>query len=190
MKSFFIIVFIYNHCIICENLPYNIKHLTDQLKKHIKKIITANNTEIRSIKLQKITGDYKPRYIYSKIKTHKQSNPIKPIISRIPTPVHHNNMIVPYISNKFDIKSTHEFMQILNSNTPNKCIMASHNVKNLFTYFLVPEAIKIIIENVYNHPSIPPLAIQSKILLTFTTKVPFYDLSGKLYIQIDDISME
>ena len=38
--------------------------------KHIIKIITANNTEIGFIKLTKITGDYKPRYIYGIIKTH------------------------------------------------------------------------------------------------------------------------
>ena len=50
-----------------------------------------------------------------------------------------------------------------------------------------------IIENVYNHPSIPPPAIQTKILekllLTCTTKVPFYDPSSHIYIQIDGISI-
>ena len=71
--------------------------------------------------------------------------------------------------------------------------MTSRNVKNLFTNVLVHETIKIIIENVYNHPSIPPPAIQpkilEKILLICPTKVSFYDPSGSLYIQIDDISM-
>ena len=48
-------------------------------------------------------------------------------------------------------------------------------------------------ENVYNHPSIPPPAIQliilEKILLTCPTKVTFYDPSGNIYIRIDGISM-
>ena len=43
-------------------------------------------------------------------------------------------------------------------------------------------------ENVYYHSSIPPPAIQSKILkkllLTSTTKVPFYDPSSNIYIYI------
>ena len=126
------------------------------------------------------------------MKTHKQGNPIRPIISQIPTLVYHiskilNNIIVPYIPNKYSIKSTHEFIQILNS-TPltNKCITASLDVKNLFTNVPVHETIKIIIENDYNHPSIPPPAIQPKILekllLICTTKVPFNDPSGNIYL--------
>ena len=59
--------------------------------------------------------------------------------------------------------------------------------------FIIPKAIKIIIENIYNHPLIPPPAVQPKILekllFTCTTKVPFYDPSGNIYIQIDGISM-
>ena len=57
------------------------KNPTDQLKKHINKIVTVNNTEIG------ITGEYKPGYIYDKIKTHKQINPIRPDILQIPTPL-------------------------------------------------------------------------------------------------------
>ena len=64
---------------------------TDQLKKYIIKIITANDAKIGSLKLTKITKlkNYQPRYIYSKTKPHKHENPIRPIISQIPTPVHH-----------------------------------------------------------------------------------------------------
>ena len=104
-----------------ENLKNAPKTPTNQLKKHINKIITVNNTEIGSIKPTKITEGYKPGYIYGKIKTHKLGNPIRPIISQIPTPVYYvskilNNIIVPYFPNKYSIKSTHEFIQILNSN--------------------------------------------------------------------------
>ena len=48
-------------------------------------------------------------------------------------------------------------------------------------------------ENIYNHPTIPPPTIQPKVqeklFLTCTTIVPFYDPSGKMYVQIDGISM-
>ena len=50
-----------------------------------------------------------------------------------------------------------------------------------------------IIENIYSHHSILPPAIQPKIfkklLLTCTTKVPIYDPSSNIYLQIDGISM-
>ncbi len=51
-------------------------------------MITANNAEIGSIKLRKIIGDHKSRYISGKMKTHKQGHPIRPITSQIPTPVY------------------------------------------------------------------------------------------------------
>ena len=86
-----------------------------------------------------------------------------------------NKIIVPYIPNKYSIKSTYEFLQILNSNVT------------------VYKTIKIIIENIDNHHSIPPPVIQPKILekflFTCTTKVLFYDPSDKIYIQIDGILM-
>ena len=68
-----------------QNLKNSPKKTTNQLKKHINKIIAANNTEIGSIKLTKITGDYKLRYIYGRIKTHNQGNPIRPI----PNPIYY-----------------------------------------------------------------------------------------------------
>ena len=62
-----------------------------------------------------------------------------------------------------------------------------------FTNVSVHETIKMIIENVYNHPSIPPPVIQPKLLenllLTCITKVPFYNPSDNIFIQINGISM-
>ena len=62
-----------------------------------------------------------------------------------------------------------------------------------FSNVSVHETIKIIKENVYNHPSIPPPAIQPKILekflLSCTKKFPFYDPSDNIYVQIDRFSM-
>ena len=53
--------------------------------------------------------------------------------------------------------------------------------------------IDIIINNIYNNPSLPPLKINSnilrKLLLTCTTEVPFYDHLGNIYVQTDGVSM-
>ena len=65
---------------------------------------------------------------------------------------------------------------------------------NLFTNVPVRETINIIINNIYHHPTLPPLKINSntlrKILLLCTTEVPFYDPHGNIFIQKDGIAME
>ena len=39
-------------------------------------------------KLNKTIGEYEPGYIYSNVKIHKPINPLRPIISQIPTPTY------------------------------------------------------------------------------------------------------
>ena len=48
----------------------------------------------------------------------------------------------------------------------------SLDIENLFTNILVNEAIKIIIENIYNHTSIPLPVMQPKIPLNSSLPVP------------------
>ena len=63
----------------------------------------------------------------------------------------------------------------------------------LFKNVPVLETIYLIINNICQHPTLPPLKINSnnlrKILLFFTTGVPFCDLHGNIYIQKDGIAM-
>ena len=80
-------------------------------------------------------------------------------------------------------------MQILRTLKPNNGLLASFDVENLFTN----ETIDIIINNIYNNTSLPPLKtnpnILRKIFLKCTTEVPFYDNQGNIYTQIDGVSM-
>ena len=90
---------------------------------------------------------------------------------------------------KYNIKSTHELIQVLHTIKPNNGLLASLDVENLFTNVLVNETINIIINNIYNNPSLPPLKINPtifrKLLLTCTTEVPFHDHLGNIYVQTD-----
>ena len=174
------------------------KNPTNQLKSKINKLITANNAELNSIKLPKIIGDYKPGYLYGTVKIHKPNHPLRPIISQIPTPIYQltktiKQLISPYLPSKYNIKSTHELIQVLHTIKPNNGILASLDIENLFTNVPVNETIDIIINNIYNNPSLPPLKINSnilrKLLLTCTTEVPFYDHLGNIYVQTDGVSM-
>ena len=69
----------------------------------------------------------------------------------------------------------------------------SLDVESLFTNVPVDRTINIILEKVYNHPSIPPPAIPKNImrelLITCTTEVPFRNINGDMYVQCDGVSM-
>ena len=66
-------------------------------------------------------------------------------------------------------------------------------MENLFTNVPVLERINIMTIDIYHHPTLPPLKINSntlqKILLLCTTEVPFYDPCGNIFIQRDGIAM-
>ena len=74
-------------------------------------------------------------------------------------------LISPYLSRKYSIKSTHKLIQVLHTIKPNNGMLASLDVENLFTIIHVKETIDIIINNIYNNPSLPPLKINPNILL-------------------------
>ena len=66
-------------------------------------------------------------------------------------------------------------------------------MENLFTNVPVLETINIIINNIYHHPTFPPLKINSntlrKIFLLCTTEAPFYNPHENIFIQKDGITM-
>ena len=72
-------------------------------------------------------------------------------------------------------------------------ILASLDVESLFTNVPVRETIKIILDNVYHHPTLPPPDIPpstlEELLIICTTKTPFRNVNGDLYIQCEGVSM-
>ena len=65
--------------------------------------------------------------------------------------------------------------------------------KKIISIYVYNENIDIIMNNINNNPSLPPLKINPniirKILPTCTTEVPLQDHLGDIYIQTDGISM-
>ena len=98
--------------------------------------------------------------MYGNVKTHKQGNPLRPIISQCPTPTYHlakslNKIILPYIDNKYMLISTDDFLDLDKSNNYQGTI-ASLNVESLFSNVPVDTTINIIVERAYHHPNLPP----------------------------------
>ena len=173
------------------------KNPCEGLKQKANSLITALNAAVGDIHLQKIVGDYDPGYIYGNVKTHKSGNPLRPIISQIPTPTYNlakslNKIISPYIPNQYTIKSTENFLDILH-NSESSGIIASLDVESLFTNVPVDKTIDIIINNVYSHPNLPPPKfpknILKEMLILCTKESPFTAPDGCMYLQIEGVAM-
>ena len=89
------------------------------------------------------------------------------------------------------LKSSNEFVDLIHGKNY-KVKLFSLDVESLFTNVPVHRTINIILEKVYNHPTIPPPAISQNImreLLTIcTTEVPFRNINGDMYVQCDGLS--
>ncbi|XP_076056175.1 uncharacterized protein LOC143034116 [Oratosquilla oratoria] len=93
----------------------------ENLKKKLNNLISGINAEIGGTKFSKLVGDFQPGYFYGNVKTHKENNPLRPIISQISTPSYQvaktlHNIISPYIPTTYSLRSTEEFIDLLNTN--------------------------------------------------------------------------
>lgn len=173
------------------------KNTTNDLKKKVREIIEEVNTGCGKKILKKPIGDYEPGYLYGNVKTHKPGNNLRPIISQVTTPTYEtakrlDNIIKPYIPATYMLKSRDEFISIIQTTKPDNP-PSSLDVESLFTNVPIQETINIILREVFNHPILPPPEISprklEKLLLLCTTSVPFRNIDGQLYIQIDGMSM-
>ena len=93
---------------------------------------------------------------------------------------------------RFRFISSTEFVELLHGNDYNGNLF-SLDVESLFTNVPVHRTVNIILDKVYNHPTIPapviPKHTLKELLLICTTEVPFRDMDGKMYIQCDGVSM-
>ena len=72
-------------------------------------------------------------------------------------------------------------------------LIASLDVESLFTNVPVEITIEIILKNVYEHTTRPPLKVPknilAKLLRSFTTEALFCSPEGKLFLQIEGVAM-
>ncbi|XP_076042094.1 uncharacterized protein LOC143025994 [Oratosquilla oratoria] len=173
------------------------KNPIDEIRKKVTKLIDNANADKDGVKFSPLQGHYEPGYFYGNVKTHKPGHKLRPIISQIPTPTYQlakqlNDLITPYIPTVHALRSTDEFADLLRNTNP-QGILASLDVESLFSNVNVEDTIKIILQNVFNHASLPPPKIPrltlENMLRTCTKHVPFRCPSGKIYFQTDGVAM-
>ena len=173
------------------------KNPINNIKKEVNNLTEISNKMTKETTFKPIIGDFEPGYLYGNVKTHKPGNKLRPIISQVTTPTYDVSKIIdtivkPYIPSTYMLKSRDEFINILTTNTPT-APSYSLDVESLFTNVPVLPTIDIILKHTYEHPTIPPPKVPRDILrellIICTTKVPFTNVDGKMYIQKDGVSM-
>ena len=167
------------------------------LSVKVNSIIDKINKKAKDTVLRKIFGEYHPGYIYGTVKTHKNGNPLRPIISQIPTPTHQvakqlNKIISPYIPSKYILKSTDDFLTLIRDSAP-EGVLASLDVESLFTNVPVGTTIDIVCDYMYRGQDTVPPNIDEKymreLLVACTTEAPFRHIDGTMYRQVDGVAM-
>ncbi|XP_064088572.1 uncharacterized protein LOC135202975 [Macrobrachium nipponense] len=139
------------------------KNPTDKIKKEANDIISSVNTATNAMHLPTIIGDYSLGYLYGNVKTHKNGNPLHPIISQTPALMYGlakllNQILTPYVPSRYSLHSSTEFLKKIRD-SPGTGIIASLDIESLFTNVPVDETINIIMDHIYRDPSTPQLNI-------------------------------
>ncbi|XP_043202155.1 uncharacterized protein LOC122370546 isoform X1 [Amphibalanus amphitrite] len=174
---------------------------TKKLKAKVNRDIKSANAVIDGVHFQTIVGEFTPGYLYGTVKTHKNGNPLRPIISQVSTSTYKlakrlNQLLKPYIPAKFCINSADEFLDILRAKQPEAGgILASIDVESLFTNVPINETIDIILDEVYEKRSngLPALNLSrnilERLLKACTKDAPFRGPDGQLYVQKEGVAM-
>ena len=187
--------------ILCDNTKFEKINSdpTDDLKKKLNSLISDIKRAHPTFPMHKLNGHYDPGYIYANPKIHKTliDPPFRPIISQIGTVTYElskqlNSIIVKYLPKRFQADSTYEFLTVLKE-CPKIDMLASLDVENLFSNVPVANTIDLILQNTYDHEELAPPPIprgtMKELLLICTTKTPFRNINGDLYIQREGVSM-
>ncbi|CAF1444202.1 unnamed protein product [Adineta steineri] len=146
----------------------------------------------------KPTGS-KPGRLYGLPKIHKDDIPLRPVLSSIGT---YNYglaralkvMISSMLQNEAVIKDTFQFADDLKSISKgfSRYKMVSFDITSLYTNIPIDETIKLILNYFYDIEAPPSNTIKRRDmqkLLDFATKYSHFLYNGKVYDQIDDVSM-
>lgn len=138
----------------------------------------------------------RPGRLYGLPKVHKENHPLRPILSAIGT-ANYNiakylvPILAPITTNEFTLLDSFNFIHCLrNSHYPDS-VMASFDIKSLFTQIPLDETMDICIQELFKDGnSVNGMdRKQFRELLSLATKECYFIFNGNLYKQIDGVSM-
>ena len=172
---------------VCIKLESRITYLLRKLKNSG----VISNTTYRSL----LPTGSRPGLLYGLPKVHKQSVPLRPIISAIGTfsykVAKHLVGVFDFIStNEYTIRNTFSFLEELKSiKVPDGAFMASFDVTSLFTNIPLDETIQICLDNYVKGQGNTSEVSVMRGLLKLCTSESAFTFDGCLYRQRDGVAM-
>ncbi|CAF3249837.1 unnamed protein product [Rotaria sp. Silwood2] len=169
----------------------------NSLKSLLRKLHDQGQTTDQFYYLARPTGS-NPGRLYGFSKVHKQPVSLRPVLSSIGTFNYGlgkalTQMLSDLIDNKNMIKDLSSFVKDLHAlDDPLSTFkIVSFDVVNLYTNIPVDATINIILKELYEDRPVPPIIERNdlKELLTFAIKKSHFLFDGKIYDQIDGVSM-
>ncbi|XP_064089209.1 uncharacterized protein LOC135203407 [Macrobrachium nipponense] len=161
------------------------------------RVISIINAATNAVHLPPIQGDFRLGYLYGNVKTHKEGNPLCPIISQTPAPTYAlakclNQILTPYVLSRYSLNSSMEFLEEIRD-YPGTGIIASLDVESLFINIPIDKTINIIMDRVYRDPLTAPFNIPKASLRTLldicTKRAPFSTHRGQMFHPKDGVAM-
>ena len=139
-----------------------------------------------------------PGVMYGLPKIHKDNVPFRPILSSIGTAGYKiSKFILPFLSpltsNQYTVQDSFSFVQdIVNIPNSDSYVMASFDIKSLFTNIPLDETIGIAVDNLYDNDnfSLPPFSKSYfRTLLEIAVKEVLFIFNNVMYSQFDGVAM-
>ena len=135
-----------------------------------------------------------PGILYGLPKIHKNCTPLRPILSAIGNAGHKlakffAPLLVPFTTNQYSVRDSFSFVEeILSLKIRNSYIMASYDIKSIFTN--MQETVKIASEKFFNSPQTTRKFTESwfRHFLTLATKDLIFLFNDKIYSQIEEFA--
>jgi len=135
--------------------------------------------------------------LYGLPKTHKPGNPMRPIVSAVGSFNHEaakwlSNVLAPLRHHSTIVRDTFSFAKEIQNNDLRGCVMASFDVKSLFTNIPLKFTTNLIIKSLFHDGCTQFQGIsqtQMKKLLKWICQSTTFQFNGKFYKQIDGVAM-
>ena len=182
---------------LIEKDPFKcIVQLEDKVNRVLNKLCNSGCFTKEVLKILQASGS-NPGRLYGLPKVHKENYPLRPILSAIGTANYDVAkflvpILAPLTTNEYTLNDSFHFINCLRGTTFNEgYVMASFDVKSLFTQIPLDETIEICLEQLFmNAESVNGLnRSQLRELLVLATKECYFLFNGSLYKQIDGVSM-
>ena len=130
-------------------------------------------------------------------KTHKPGNPMRPIISTVGSFNHEaakwlSNVLAPLRHHSTIIRDTSSFAKEIQNNDLRSCVMASFDVKSVFTNIPLKFTTNLVVKSLFHDGCTQFQGIsqtQMKKLLKWICQSTTFQFNGKFYKQIDGVAM-